>query len=354
MQRIPLHDVLAQNEAVRTDITSAIASVIDRGMFIHGPQLQRFETEFGQYLGLPRCVGVANATDGFEILFQALGLPHGAEIIIPANAHVSPALAALKAGLKPIFCDVEPSTMLISVDDLRKRKTTRTAIVVAVHLYGRVCNMKRLHEFCAVENLMLIEDFSQAHGATFNGQKVGTFGKASVCSFYPTKPLGAFGDGGAIVSSDEELLATCRSLTNYGWKQRDNASLPGRNSRLDELQAAILNVKLSRLNEWNAERVARAKELEAALGTEFNFTPLSLNSGDVCHLFVVRSNVREDLIKKLKQLNIDCQVHYPIPIHLQTLFRPEVSLPMAEKLCEEVLSVPADVRILDRLHGSIQ
>jgi len=351
MQRIPLHDVLAQNEAVRTEIDAAIASVIDRGMFIHGPQLERFEIDFGQYSGLPRCVGVANATDGFELLFQALGLADGAEIIIPANAHVSPALAALKAGLRPVFCDVDGSSMLISVEDALKHKTARTAVVVAVHLYGRSCNMARLQQMCEAENLILIEDFSQAHGATFNGQKVGTFGKASVCSFYPTKPLGAFGDGGAIVSSDEDLLAKCRSLTNYGWSQRDNASLPGRNSRLDELQAAILNVKLTRMDQWNSERMSRAKELEAVLYASRYIKPLLLKEGDVCHLFVVRSPQRESLIRQLKENNIDCQIHYPIPIHRQRLFNTNVSLPVAERLCNEVLSVPANVEVTDRLNG---
>ena len=284
-------------------------------------------------------------SDGFEITFQALDLKSGDEVIIPANAHVSPALAALKVGLKPIFCDVDEGRMLLNADTVSAQITERTKAIVAVHLYGRVCPMDELKQLCAEKNLMLIEDFSQAHGASFNGQKVGSFGDVSVCSFYPTKPLGALGDGGAILTSNPTLANKCRTLANYGWVGRDNVSLAGRNSRLDELQAAVLNVKLQYLDKWNAERLTKAKELQQIIGDSIS----DFQDGDVCHLFVLRSGEREELKQFLLENGVDCQVHYPIPMHQQTLFNSEVDLPVAEKLCKQILSVPVNEKVAELL-----
>lgn len=341
MSQIPLHDIIVQNLSIQSELDAVWEAVNDSGIFINGSQVKRFERDFSEYIGIKHCVGVGNATDGFEIAFQALHLNAGDEVIVPANAHVSPALTALKVGLKPVFCDVDENRMLLNAETVAAQISERTKAIVAVHLYGRVCPMDELKQLCKEHGLLLIEDFSQAHGASFKGQKVGSFGDVSVCSFYPTKPLGALGDGGAVLTSNSELAERCRTLANYGWQQRDNVSCAGRNSRLDELQAAVLNVKLQHLDKWNAQRLVGAKELQQKIGdltSEFQ-------DGDVCHLFVLRSTKREEVKQFLLKNGVDCQVHYPISIHQQKLFNSDAELPKAEKLCREVLSVPINEKV---------
>lgn len=338
MSRIPLHDVIAHNRSVQSELDAAWQSVNQSGTFLNGPQVRKFELDFAEYIGTDQCIGVGNATDGFEIAFQALGLTAHDEIIIPANAHVSPALAALKIGVKPVFCDVNEERMLLNAETVASQISNKTKAVIAVHLYGRVCPMGELRKLCNEKNLLLIEDFSQAHGATFNGKKVGSFGDVSVCSFYPTKPLGALGDGGAILTSNLELADRCKTLANYGWNQRDNATAAGRNSRLDELQASFLNVKLKYLDQWNLARVELAQEIQC-----------HLEAGDICHLHVVRSGNRDELVRFLNENGAACQVHYPIPIHKQSVFNSDESLPISEKLSSEVLSVPLNHEVVELL-----
>lgn len=343
MSRIPVHDVLAQNRSIQSELDEAWTAVNKSGQFINGSQLNRFETDFADYIGADHCVGVGNATDGFEIAYQALGFQPGDEVIIPANAHVSPALAALKIGLKPVFCDVQENSMLLNAETVLSQLSEKTRAVVAVHLYGRVCPMNELRKLCREKNLILIEDFSQAHGAIYKGQKVGSIGDVSVCSFYPTKPLGALGDGGAILTSNAELAAKCRSLANYGWNDRNNSASFGMNSRLDELQAAVLNVKLQYLDKWNTERLEKARAMQGKLGESI----ADIKVGNVCHLFVARFNRRDEMQQMLIENQFDCQVHYPIPIHKQILFNSDKKLPVSEKLCKEVLSIPPDERIVN-------
>ena len=335
MSRIPLHDVIAQNRSIQAELDIAWNSVNESGVFVNGPEVQKFEAGFANYIGTNHCVGVGNATDGFEIAFQALSLNAADEVIIPANVHVSPALAVLKVGLKPVFCDVDETRMLPNAETVNARISDKTKAVVAVHLYGRVCPLDELKKICNENNLILIEDFSQAHGATFNGNRVGSFGDVNICSFYPTKPLGALGDGGAILTSDPEIYRTCRELANYGWNQRDNAASPGRNSRLDELQASILNVKLKYLDQWNLARIESAQKFQSELG-----------AGDICHLNVIRSEYRDELARFLNEKGVASQVHYPIPIHKQSLLSSSESLPISEKLASEVLSVPLNQEVL--------
>ncbi len=345
MLRIQLHPIKEQNDSLRTDMDAAIARVLDSGQFIGGREVARFEKDFAAQLGVQHCIGVGNATDGFEIAFRALGLERGDEVIVPANAHVSPALAAMNMGSVPVFCDVDEDRMLINAETATAQITERTRAIVAVHLYGRVCPMDELTALCREKGLLLIEDLSQAHGASSKGRKVGSFGDAGVCSFYPTKPLGALGDGGAILTSDTSLADTCRTLANYGWKERDNASMHGRNSRLDELQAALLHVKLPYLDQWNTERVLKANALQQGLNGVEGITVPEFGAGDVCHLFVIRSGNRDELREYLQKNGVDCQVHYPIPIHRQKAFSLKDPLSVAENLCLSVLSLPVDMRV---------
>ncbi len=342
MSNTPLHDVIAQNNSIRRELDNAIAEVVDLGNFINGRAVNQFEESFAAYLGGTICVGVGNATDGFEVAFQALELDLDSEVIVPANAHISPVLAALNVGLKPVCCDVDEERLLMNANTVKEQITPKTKAVVVVHLYGWVCPMKELQELCDEYGLFLIEDFSQAQGATYQGRKVGSLGDVSVCSFYPTKPLGALGDGGAIITSNAALAERCRSLANYGWKERDNTSMKGGNSRLDELQAAVLNVKLRYLDEWNSERLVRANGLQNKLSKIDGVSVTELQEGDVCHLLVIQSEKRDELQQFLLANGIDAQVHYPIPIHKQQLLDTGLGIPVSEKLCNAVLSVPVD------------
>ena len=350
MTRIPLHDVVAQNKSIQLELNQVWADVYQSGQFVNGPRVQLFERAFAKYIGTEHCIGVGNATDGFEIAFQVLGLKAGDEIIVPANAHVSPALAALKMGLKPVFCDVSQNRMLLNADTVAEEVSEKTKAVVAVHLYGRACSMEEIEALCTENGLVLIEDFSQAQGASICRQKVGSFGDISVCSFYPTKPLGALGDGGAILTSDGELADMCRALANYGWTERDNVSHRGRNSRLDELQAAVLNVKLKYLDNWNSQRLLLAKQLQLELNQLDGIIVNEFQEGDVCHLFVLGSEKRDELKEFLNDNGVDCGVHYPVPIHQQNLFQSGKELPISERLCGQVLSVPVN-EIVAKLIG---
>lgn len=346
---IPLHDVAEQNASIRKELDNAISHVLDSGTFVGGTEVEQFEKSFSDYIGTDHCIGVGNATDGFEIAFNALEFPSGSEVIIPANAHVSPALAALNAGLTAVFCDVDSDRMLLSKETIKAQITSRTKAVVAVHLYGRVCPLDEIQQLCKEQNLILIEDFSQAQGASFNGKKIGSFGAINACSFYPTKPLGALGDGGAITTTDKVLAEKCRNLAQYGWKKRDNTTLKGQNSRLDAVQAAVLNVKLRYLDTWNETRIAKAKSVITELNTIGILKIEEIGTGDICHLFPVRSESRESLIQKLNEAGFSNGIHYPIPLHQQELFATNQLLPASEKCCNEVLSIPLDERIIEFL-----
>jgi len=346
---IPLHDVAQQNDSIREELDAAISRVLDSGVFIGGVEVAQFENAFSNYIGVDHCVGVGNATDGFEIAFKALNLPVDSEVIIPANAHVSPALAALNAGLKPVFCDVDEARMLLTAESIKAQITEKAKAVVAVHLYGLICPVDEIQRVCQDHNLTLIEDYSQAQGASFNGRKAGSFGDINVCSFYPTKPLGALGDGGAIATNDQDLADKCRSLAQYGWTDRDNTTLQGQNSRLDAIQAAVLNVKLKYLDKWNGERISKANSILNELNGVNGIQDENLQNGDICHLFPIRSIERNSIKEKLKKAGFASGVHFPIPIHQQELFKTGQSLPVSEKCCKEVLSVPLDTRVLDVL-----
>jgi dTDP-4-amino-4,6-dideoxygalactose transaminase len=345
----PLHDVAEQNASIREGLDNAISRVLNSGTFVGGSEVKQLEKSFSEYIGIGHCIGVGNATDGFEIAFKALDLPPSSEVIIPANAHVSPALAALNAGLKPIFCDVDSDRLLLSKQTIEAQITSKTKAVVAVHLYGRVCPMDEILQLCKEHDLILIEDFSQAQGASFNGRKVGAFGTINVCSFYPTKPFGGLGDGGAITTNDNSLAEKCRNLAQYGWTIRDNTRLQGQNSRLDAIQAAVLNVKLPHLDKWNADRISKAESLIDELMSADRITTEELQEGDICHLLPVRSGSRDVLIQKLENAGFGYGIHYPIPLHQQELFAFGQSLPDSERCCNEVLSIPLDDGIIEVL-----
>lgn len=332
--------------AVATQIDEAIARVMHSGRYILGPETVAFEQEFAAYLGVKGCVGVANGTDALELALRAIGVGVGDKVVTVANTVTATVAAIHATGASPVFVEIDPGTMLMDVAALAHRLDTlrdpKIKAVIPVHLYGQAVDMPRVMEIAGKHNLMVLEDCAQAHGALAKGRKVGSWGHLAAFSFYPTKNLGAFGDGGAVVSQDPALLEKVQLLRQYGWRRRYVSDLPGRNSRLDELQAAILRVRLGRLDTENAHRTALAKRYLSALrSTDVVLPTVADGRVHVWHQFVIRSPRRDELRERLEAKGVQSAVLYPVPIHRQPAFhQPELSLPETERACAEVLSLP--------------
>jgi dTDP-4-amino-4,6-dideoxygalactose transaminase len=302
-----------------------------------GPELQHFERDFAAYHGpLQHAVGVGSGTDAIRIGLQALGIEAGDEVLIPANAGVPPVAATVASGAIPVFCDVDPRTHGLDPAEIQRQRSPRTRAVLAVHLYGQPALIASIVD--AARDLKVLEDCAQAHGATVNGQHVGTFGDAAAFSFYPTKNLGALGDGGALLSTDEYVAQRARALRMYGWRERYLSEEHSTVSRLDEIQAALLGAKLPHLDEWNARRRRLAERYRAQLEGIVELLPAE----GVFHLFVIRSTRRDALKAWLAERGIGSDIHYPLPAHLQPAYRQfaREALPWTERLANEVLSLP--------------
>ena len=338
--------------AAAAEIDAAIHRVLQSGQYILGPETEAFEKEFATYLGVGDCVGVANGTDALELALRAAGIGPGDKVLTVANTVTATAAAIIAAGATPIFADIDPATMLISpkaVENLlTELRDPRIKGIVPVHLYGQVADMPRLMELAQTHHLVVIEDCAQAHGATLACRKAGAWGQLAAFSFYPTKNLGAFGDGGAVVGSDAVLLEKLRLLRQYGWRRRYVSDLHGRNSRLDEMQAAILRVRLGRLDQENAHRTAlAARYLERLQGAPFQLPVTAAGVSPVWHQFVVRTPRRDELKARLEQQGVLCGILYPVPIHRQPAFHiAGLTLPETERACAEVLCLP--------LHGGLK
>lgn len=345
---IPLVDLKAVNHLYRDELIEAVTRVIDSGWYILGAELEQFEHEFAQYCGVQHAVGVGNGLDALTLIFEAyklLGrLSADDEVIVPANSFIASALGVSRAGLKPLFVDIEPDTYLLSLDDAEQRMTSRTRAILPVHLYGRTCDMDAVHGFASKHGLMVVEDAAQAHGAEWNGVRTGALGDAAGFSFYPAKNLGALGDGGCVTTNDAELANLVRTLRNYGSEAKYVNKYQGTNSRLDEIQAAMLRVKLRYLDRQTAYRRQLATRYlmgitnpEVALPS----VPENLKS-HVWHLFVVRVSRRSDFIASLRDRGIGCGVHYPIPIHKQKAYLESAgdAVRYAEAAAETVATLP--------------
>lgn len=344
-------DPRASFMAHRAEFLDAITRVLDGGRYILGPETAAFEEEFAAYLGLPHCVGVASGTDALQVGLRALGIGPGDAVLTVSHTAVATVAAIEMAGAVPILVDVDPTTFTMSVESLESAvdafaSTHRLRAVIPVHLYGHPANMPAILDVARRNNLLVLEDCAQAHGAELNGTRVGRFGDAAAFSFYPTKNLGALGDGGAIVSTDSGIAARARSLREYGWQDRYVSAEPGVNSRLDELQAAILRVKLAHLDAENDRRRAVA----SAYGELSSTADLVLPSEapgvkHVYHLYVVRSRQRERLKQHLAELGVHTMIHYPVPVHQQPAYEGRLpivpgGLPVTEQLRDEILSLP--------------
>jgi dTDP-4-amino-4,6-dideoxygalactose transaminase len=354
MQPIPLVDLYAQHLALQADIESAMQRVISKTAFIGGEDHRQFEAEFAAYCGAKACVGVGNGTDALYLALRALGVGPGHEVITVAHTFIATAEAITMAGARPVFVDVRPDTMLIDPEQIERAITPRTKAIIPVHLYGQPCDMDNTLEVARRHRLFVVEDAAQAHGARWKGQRIGTLGDIACFSFYPGKNLGAYGDGGAVVSQDEKLIERVRMLANHGRLEKYTHQIEGVNSRLDGLQAAILRVKLRHLDAGNAARRRHAQHYLEALGDARVIRPVVHPQAEcVWHLFVIQVKNRQQVQAALKDQGISTGVHYPLPLHLQPAYRhlgiPEGSLPVTERLAPAILSLPMYPELTDEM-----
>jgi len=342
---IPFGDLKRQYLAIKEEIDLAIGSIFQSGRFILGENVEKFEEEFAAYCGVKYGVGVANGMEALQIALMGLGIGKGDEVITAPNSAMATSLAILAVGAKPVFADVEPISYNIDVTKIEKKITERTRAILPVHLFGQAAEMEAINRIAKAYNLKVIEDACQAHGAGYKGQKVGSLGDAGCFSFYPSKNLGCYGDGGMMVTNNLELAERARQLRNYGQESRYDFKVKGLNSRLDELQAAILRVKLRYLDEWNKLRRELAEFYNHYLAHSKAVIPQeAAGNYHVFHLYVVRTAERDKLQKYLAAFGIQTLIHYPRVNYLEKAYADlgiePGSCPMAEKLSREVLSLP--------------
>jgi dTDP-4-amino-4,6-dideoxygalactose transaminase len=341
---IPCADPRAQYCSYRGEINAAIQQVLDSGNYILGDAVKRFEEEFAAYNAANHAIGVGSGTEALHMALRALDVGLGDEVITTAHTAVATTSAIKLSGARPVFVDIEPQYFTIDPNLIRSAITSRTKAIIPVHIYGQPCDMNTILEIAAKHRLKIIEDCAQAHGATYQGKHVGSIGDIGCFSFYPTKNLGAIGDGGAVVTNNKQLAAKVELLREYGWKDRYISTEEGWNSRLDEIQAAILLVKLKTLTEDNERRKRHALKYDAALQDLPLTSPLVRpNCDHVYHLYVIKTESRDGLRTHLLEHGVRTSVQYPVPIHRQRYFKDlagDTSLPIAESMATKVLSLP--------------
>jgi dTDP-4-amino-4,6-dideoxygalactose transaminase len=343
--KVPFVDLVAQYQTLKSEVDPAMQRIVDATAFIGGDDLKEFEKEFAAFCGAKHCVGVGNGTDAIYLALRALGIGRGDEVITVAHTFIATAEAVSQTGARPVFVDIKEDTMLMDPGKIEAAITPRTKAIITVHLYGQPCEMDRIVEIARRRGLKVIEDAAQAHGARWKGRRVGSLGDIACFSFYPGKNLGAYGDGGAVVGNDEVLMKKVRMVANHGRLEKYTHEMEGVNSRLDGLQAAILRVKLKRLDDWNAARRRHAAHYCRLLaGDKVALPVVNPDTEPVWHLFVVRVPHREQLQARLKEKGIATGVHYPLPLHLQPAYKylgmSEGALPVSEKVAQEIVSLP--------------
>ena len=345
--RVDFLDLKAVNASYREELVEACTRVIDSGWYIRGAEVEAFEQEFADYCGSKHCVGVANGLDALTLTLRAwkeLGkLKEGDEVIVPANTYIASVLAITENRLKPVLVEPDEATFNLCPRNAEAAITARTRVILPVHLYGQLADMPAIMAIAERHNLLVLEDSAQAHGASLNGKKAGSWGHASGFSFYPGKNLGALGDGGAVTTDDDELAAVIRALANYGSHKKYENLYQGVNSRLDEIQAAFLRIKLRYLDDEIARRRYVAGQYVSGISHPDIVLPGYANpDAHVWHLFVIRTKRRDALVKYLGGCGIQTLIHYPIPPHMQKSYDQldGVNLPVTERLCHEVLSLP--------------
>lgn len=339
---IPFNTLSPLYDTLQDEINEAVQRVLRSGWYILGPEVEAFEAEFAAYHGVPYAVSVANGTDAIELALRAYGIGKGDEVITVSHTAQPTINAIEQTGATPVLVEIDEETYTIAPTAVQTAITSRTKALVPVHLYGQTADMTALQRIAKEHHLVIIEDCAQAHGAKHHGKLAGTMGDAAAFSFYPTKNLGAFGDGGAIITRDAAIAARLKRLRNYGQSRTYHYVEKGMNSRLDEMQAAILRVRLAHLDEHNAQRQAIARVYDSAL-TGVTLPTVGAENEHVYHLYVIRYPERDALMQQLQQQGIGTKIHYPLPVHLQ---QPHIdtfgasSLPITERIVQEIVSLP--------------
>lgn len=349
-------DLKKINERFRGEMDAAVKRVLDNGWYLLGQEIEQFEKDFAAYCGVKHCVGVANGLDALKLIIKAYGFGPGDEIVVPANTYIASILAISDSGCTPVLVEPKWETRLIDEDLIEAAITPRTKAIMVVHLYGRAMEMTKVWAIAKRHGLKVIEDSAQAHGAMFNGRRTGNLGDASGFSFYPGKNLGCLGDGGAVTTNDAEIAAKVRALRNYGSDVKYHFPYRGTNSRLDEIQAAWLGVKLPHLDADNARRREIAARYCAEISNPLVELPVNPNDESmVWHVFAVTCSKRDELQKCLAENGIQTVIHYPIPPHKQPCYAEwnERSYPVTERIHREILSLPISPVLTDDEVGEV-
>ncbi len=348
LKEIPAQKFDEQFKTLRSEILGRVEQVFSRGQFILGQEVKIFENDFARWLGVAQAVGCASGSDALLLSLMALGVKSGDEVITTPLTFFATGSAIVRQGAKPVFVDIDPLSYNMNVAQIEGKITSKTRGILPVHLYGQSCRMDRIMDIAAKRKLWMVEDCAQAHGTKYKGRTVGTFGEFGCFSFYPTKNLGAYGDAGMIVTSEDSLAQEIRILRSYGTSRRDYHDKLGVNSRLDEVQAAILNVKLKYLDTWitaRREKAYRYNELFKESGLTEVRLPFEETDGyHTYHLYVIRVSDRDSLLEHLTQSGIQVRVYYPVPLHLEKAFDflgyQSGAYPEAEKAASETLALP--------------
>jgi dTDP-4-amino-4,6-dideoxygalactose transaminase len=342
---IPFVDLKAQYLSIKNDIDNAIQNILENANFVGGQPVKDFEANFAQFLGIKHCIACANGTDSIEILLQAMGIGQGDEVIVPAMSWISTSEAVSYIGATPIFVDID-EYFTINTDLIEAKITQKTKAIIPVHLYGQPANMPKIMEIAKKHNLKVLEDCAQAHNATIAGQKIGNFGDCASFSFYPGKNLGAYGDAGGMTTNNDQIAEKARRIANHGQIKKHDHAIEGRNSRMDTLQASILNIKLPHLDTWTQKRQENAKYYSElfANNTKVIAPKIRENASHVFHLYVIKTQNRTALQEKLAQNGIQTAIHYPTALpflecYKNRNFTPK-DFPVAFEIQNQILSLP--------------
>ena len=349
--QVPFVDLRAQHAPLREAIDKAFADLLTKGDFILGAAVERFETDYAAYIGARHAIGVGTGLAAIELALRAFDIGPGDEVITPANTFIATVLAILAVGAKPVFVDMDAATYAIDAAAINAAVTSRTKAIVPVHLYGQPVDIDAVLAVARRHNLVVVEDAAQAHGARYQGKRAGGFGHAAAFSFYPSKNLGALGDGGIITTNDDRAAAKLRLLHNYGQRVKYYHAIPGTNSRLDTLQAAVLGIKLPHLDGWNAARRRHADAYNARLAGHVQTPVTGPGAEHIYHLYVIQTGDRAALEARLKAKQIHTGIHYPVPAHLQEACAPlgykAGDFPVTEAAASRILSLPMFAELTD-------
>jgi dTDP-4-amino-4,6-dideoxygalactose transaminase len=349
--QVPFVDLGAQHAPLNGAIEKAFKDLITRGDFIMGAAVERFETDYASYIGVKHAIGVGTGLAAIELALRAFDVGPGDEVITPANTFIATVLAIVAVGATPVFVDMEAATYGIDASAINAAVTSRTRAIVPVHLYGQPVDIDAVLAIARRHHLVVIEDAAQAHGARYKGRRAGSFGDAAAFSFYPSKNLGGLGDGGMITTSDDRAAERLRLLRNYGQRVKYYHSIPGTNSRLDTLQAAVLGIKLPHLDGWNAARRRHADAYASRLGAHVNTPVAAADVEHIYHLYVIQTADRAGLEQRLKAKQIHTGIHYPVPAHLQeactSLGYKAGQFPVTEAAAPRILSLPMFAELTD-------